>query len=255
MEKNLPYISFGIADSNYNNRVLPFLVGVDNGNLFKWYFTTFWRLIALALLFGGVVLSFTELFGDSGFIKSAFDNELMTGGKKAGAAVGLVLGLILSIVTAWFLYSVTKKRAEQFNDQEYKGLLNFIFVTMMPRLITLIGELTFIYVLYIGLLQLVATLVGSMAYAPLLGYGMGLMSLPGVDMIGSMLPNAISGDYDFFSQGIQSAILVIVASFLILIAYYIYKEIYNFILKLVIALISFIPKFAIPLAIRTKSEN
>ena len=255
MEKNLPFITIGIADSNYNNRVLPFLAGVDDGKVFKWYFTTFWRLAAFALLLGGVAISFIELFGDSGFIKEAFDNEFITGGKKTGAAVGLVVGLILSIVTAWFLYSVTKKRAEQLNDQEYKGLLHFVFVTMIPRLITLLGDLTFIFVMYIGLLQLVATLVGSLAYAPLLTYGQALISIPGVDMIGKMLPNTISGDYDAFSNGITSAMTGIVSSLLILMAYYIYKEIYNFALKLVMALISFLPKFAIPLAIRNKSEN
>ena len=255
MEKNLPFITIGIADSNYNNRVLPFLTGVDDGKVFKWYLTTFWRLAAFAMLLGGLAISFMELFGDSGFIKQAFDNEFITGGKKAGAAVGLVVGLVLSIVTTWFLYSVTKKRAEQLNDQEYKGLLHFVFVTMIPRLITLIGELSFTFVMYIGLLQLVATLVGSLAYAPLLTYGQFLTTVPGVDMIAIMLPNTISGDYDNFSGGIQLALVGIVGSVLILIAYYIYKEIYNFALKLAMALISFLPKFAIPLAIRNKSEN
>ena len=254
MEKNLPFITIGIADSNYNNRVLPFLTGVDDGKVFKWYFVTFWRLAAFALLLGGLAISFMELFGDSGFLKQAFTDP-MTGGKKAGAAVGLVIGLVLSIVTAWFLYSVTKKRAEQLHDQEYKGLLHFVFVTMIPRLITLIGELSFTFVMYIGLLQLVATLVGSLAYAPLLSYGQVLTTVPGVDMIANMLPNTISGDYDNFSIGIQSALVGIVGSVLILIAYYIYREIYNFALKLVMALISFLPKFAIPLAIRNKSEN
>ena len=254
MEKNLPFITIGIADSNYNNRVLPFLTGVDDGKVFKWYFATFWRLAAFALLLGGLAISFMELFGDSGFLKQAFTDP-MTGGKKAGAAVGLVIGLVLSIVTAWFLYSVTKKRAEQLHDQEYKGLLHFVFVTMIPRLITLIGELSFTFVMYIGLLQLVATLVGSLAYAPLLTYGQFLTTVPGVDMIAIMLPNTISGDYDNFSGGIQLALVGIVGSVLILIAYYIYKEIYNFALKLAMALISFLPKFAIPLAIRNKSEN
>jgi hypothetical protein len=256
MEKNLPFITIGIADSNYNNRVLPFLTGVDDGKVFKWYLTTFWRLAAFALLLGGLAISFMELFGDSGFIKQAFDNEFITGGKKAGAAVGLVVGLVLSIVTTWFLYSVTKKRAEQLNDQEYKSLLHFVFVNMIPRLITLIGELSFTFFMYIGLLQLVATLVGSLAYAPLLTYGQGLTTVPGVDMIANMLPNTIIyGDYDNFSGGIQLALVGIVGSVLILIAYYIYREIYNYALKLVMALISFIPKFAIPLAIRNKSEN
>jgi hypothetical protein len=126
---------------------------------------------------------------------------------------------------------------------------------MIPRLITLIGELSFTFFMYIGLLQLVATLVGSLAFAPLLTYGQVFQSVPGVDMLMFMIPNTIYGDYDNFSGGIQLALVCIVGSVLILIAYYIYREIYNYALKLVIALISFLPKFAIPLAIRNKSEN
>jgi hypothetical protein len=56
------------------------------------------------------------------------------------------------------------------------------------------------------------------------------------------------------AEGLQMGAFGIVGSVLILIAYYIYREIYNYVLKLVIALISFMPKFAIPLAIRSKSE-
>jgi hypothetical protein len=255
MEKNLPFIEFGITDKNYNNRVLPFLGNVDNGDLFKWYVVNIWRLLSFALLIGGIAISFTEMFGDSGFIKQNLQNEAMSGGKKAGAGVGLVLGLVISIVAAWFMYSVTKKRTDQLKEQEYTGLLNYLFVTLIPRQITLVGELAFIMVLYIGIMQLVATLVGSAAYAPLLSIGELLVSAPGIDAVGGLLPNAIVGDYDNFDVNIQMALTGIIASVLVLIAYYIYREIYVYAVRIVIALIHFIPKFAIPLAIRNRSEN
>jgi hypothetical protein len=255
MEKNLPFIEFGITDKNYNNRVLPFLGNVDNGDLFKWYVGNIWRLLSYALLVGGIAITIAELFGDSGFIKQNLQNEALSGGKKAGAGVGLVIGFVVSIVAAWFMYSVTKKRTDQLKDQEYNGLLNYIFCTVMPRQITLIGELSFIMVLYIGIMQLVATLVGSAAYAPLLSIGEVLMSAPGIDTMREMLPNAIVGDYDNFDVNIKMALTGIITSVLVLIAYYIYREIYNYAIRIVTALIHFIPKFAIPLAIRNRSEN
>jgi hypothetical protein len=82
-----------------------------------------------------------------------------------------------------------------------------------------------------------------------------LMSAPGIDTMREMLPNAIVGDYDNFDVNIKMALTGIIASVLVLIAYYIYREIYNYAIRIVTALIHFIPKFAIPLAIRNRSEN
>ena len=254
-EKNLPFIDLEIANSNYKNRILPFLGNVDNGILFKWYFYNIIRLLGLALLIGGIAISIMELFGDSGYIKQTFGNDAMEGSKKAGAGVGLVVGLFLSIITSWAMYSIVKKRSEQLNEQEYTGLLHFLYAIMAPRMITLAGELAFCLVLYVGLLSLTATLVGSMAYAPLLSLSEVFLSIPGVDFIGEMLPNSISGDYDAFTEGIKGSVMAIIASVVVLIAYYIYRELYNYVILLLTNLIKFAPKFAIPIAVRNKSEQ
>lgn len=254
-EKNLPFVDLEIANSNYNNRILPFLGNVDSGTLFKWYLYNILRILGIALLVGGIALSIMELFGDDGFIKQTFGNDAMEGGKKAGAGAGLVVGFVLSIVTAWAMYSIVKKRSEQLNDQAYTGLLHFLYATMAPRMITLVGELAFCIVLYVGILSLTATLVGSMVYAPLLSFSEILLSLPGVDMVGGMIPNSISGDYDTFTQGMKVSLITIFASVAVLIAYYIYREIYNYAVLIVSNLIKFLPKFAIPIAVRNKSEQ
>ena len=254
-EKNLPFVDLEIANSNYNNRILPFLGNVDSGTLFKWYLYNILRILGIALLVGGIALSIMELFGDDAFIKQTFGNDGMEGGKKAGAGAGLVVGFVLSIVTAWAMYSIVKKRSEQLNDQAYTGLLHFLYATMAPRMITLVGELAFCIVLYVGILSLTATLVGSMVYAPLLSFSEILLSLPGVDMVGGMIPNSISGDYDTFTQGMKVSLITIFASVAVLIAYYIYREIYNYAVLIVSNLIKFLPKFAIPIAVRNKSEQ
>ena len=93
MEKNLPFVSVAIVDNAYNNRVLPFLGKIDNGNLFKWFVVTFWRLLSYGVLLGGIVITVIKLFGDSGYFKIGFASG-MTGAEKAGSAVGLLIGFV-----------------------------------------------------------------------------------------------------------------------------------------------------------------
>jgi len=256
MEKNLPFVSLSIADKGNNKLVIPFLGRLDDGNVFKNIITLLLSVLAVGLLLGGIYLSVDGLFGDSGFVKSYISSEYLSGGKKAGAVAGLILGFAISILTAWALFSILKKRTEQIKTIEYDGLLSFVFVQTLPKLILVIGELLFVLFLYAGVLQIFAALVGSFVYAPLSEYPALLLSVfPGMEIFSGIAPQKIVGDYDNFGDYIKIGVMSIAGSFLLLIAFYIYKEIYNYILKLVTNLISFLPKFAIPLAIRKREEN
>lgn len=256
MEKNLPFVSLSLADKGYNKLVIPFLGKLDDGNVFKNIITFFLTALAIGLLLGGIYLSFDGMFGDSGFIKNYITSEYLSGGKKAGSVVGLILGFAISILTAWTLFSVLTKRTEQIKAIEYNGLLSYIFVKTSPKLILVIGELLFVLMLYAGILQIIAALVGSFVYAPLSEYPALLLSIfPGMEVFSGLVPQQIFGDYDSFGNYIKIGVMSIVGSFLLLIIFYIYKEIYNYILKLVTNLISFLPKFAIPIAIRKREEN
>jgi len=250
-EQNLPFVSFGPADQNYNKRILPLLGNIDNGQLYSWYVFNLLRLLSWAVLIGGIVATIAMLFGDSGYIKTAISMDGLPSGKKIGSSIGLVIGLVLSLIAVWAMYSIMKKRVEQIKEIEYNGLLNYIFVGLFPRLITLMGELAFVLTLYIGLSQIFAALVGASVYAPLLGAGRFLFEVQG---LGGMVPNSISGDYGAFADGLQAGCITALSSVIVLILFYIYKEVYNYALRLVMALITFLPKFAIPLAIRSKSE-
>jgi len=256
MEKNLPFVSLSLADKGYNKIVIPFLGKLDDGNVFKKIIILLLTFLPICLLLGGVYLSIDGLFGDSGFIKRYISNEYLSGGKKVGAVIGLILGFVISILTAWALFSILKKRSEQMKTIEYDGLSSFVFVNILPRLISVVGELLFALFLYAGILQIIAALVGSFVYAPLIEYPSLLLSIfPGMDIFSGLVPQQIFGDYDNFGGYFTIGLISIGVSFLLLIAFYIYKEIYNYILKLVTNLISFLPKFAIPLAIRKKDEN
>jgi len=256
MEKNLPFVSLPIADKGYNNLVIPFLGKLDDGNVFKNIITLLLSILAIALLVGGIYLSFAGLFGDDGFIKNYVTNESLSGGKQAGAVGGLIIGFVVSLIAAWTLFSVLKKRSEQMKAIEYEGLLSFIFIKMIPKLILVIGELLFILFLYAGILQIIAALVGSYVYAPLSGYASLILGIfPGMDLFAGLAPQHIYGDYDSFGEFIKIGVMSIGASFVLLIAFYICKEIYNYVLKLATNLISFLPKFAIPLAKKKSNEN
>lgn len=251
MEKNLPFVSVGIIDDNYNNRVLPFMGKMDDGSLFKWFIVTIWRLASYAMLIGGLYFIIYNLFGDNSYCKSTFI-EGMTGGAKVGASVGLVLGILISVLCAWFLYSLTKKRTDQLKDVEYQGLLHFLSHELIPRTITLFGELFFVLIFYVSVLQLVAALDGHSAYAPLMDY-LGMFQsimIPGMDAIYSMIPTKILGDYHHMDITLRIAGFGLFSSFVVLIVYYAMREIYMYGLKLAMALIQFIPKLAIPIAMR-----
>ncbi len=70
-----------------------------------------------------------------------------------------------------------------------------------------------------------------------------------------MIPVNISSDYDYFSDTIKIGIIVMLSSLVALIASYVYNEVYKYSLKLVTNLINFMPKFAIPVAIRKRTES
>ena len=136
------------------------------------------------------------------------------------------------------------------------GLLDFVFNKTLPKLILILGELLFILFIYGGILQIIATMVGSYVYAPLSSYpGLILGLIPGTRMFNELIPNSIYGDYDNIGNSIKIAVMGIASSFVILIVFYIYKEIYSYLLKLITVFIGFLPKFAIPLAIRKRNEN
>ena len=256
MEQNLPFVSLSITDKAYNKFIIPYLGKLDDGNVFKNVITSIFWLFSIGLLLGGIYLSISGLFGDNGYIETSVTADYLTGGKMFGSIVGMVIGLAISIVTSWILYSVLKKRTEELKALNYDGILDFIFAKTFPKLILTIGELLFILIFHVGILVLVSALVGSSTYAPLSGYGGLLLNfIPGMDMLSEMIPVNISSDYDYFSETIKIGIIVMLSSLAALIASYVYTEVYKYSLKLVTNLINFMPKFAIPVAIRKRTES
>lgn len=264
MEKNLPFVSVPLIDKGYNKFLIPFTGKLDDGNVFKTIITFLLQLIAIGILLGGVYLSLVNIFGNTGYIKQAITNESLSGGKVFGSVIGLILGFALSIATSWVLYSMIKKRTEQLNNEKFNGLIDFIFNKFIPKLIIIIGEVLFVLFLYIGILQILASFIGSYVFAPLVQFPIliiGLLpeAIPGFGIIKElsqgMIQNNIMGDYEQFGMFIKMGLMITASSFVILIVFYLYKEVYSYLFKLATNLIKFLPVFAFPLAIRHREET
>jgi hypothetical protein len=256
MEKNLPFVSIPFLDKAYNKLITPTLELLDKGVIFRIIITFLLSLSAIVLLFGGIYLTVANIFGDYGYINEHIKQGNFNGLQKTGSSFGLVFGFILSIATSWTLYSVLKKRTDQLKEMDYLGLLDYVFNKTIPKLILIVGEIIFLLFLYVGILQIAATLLGAYAYAPLQRFpSLILEFFPGMNVFDEFLPRVVYGNHDHFSEYILVGILGVVCSFIVLIAFYIYKEVYTYLLKLVTVFIDFLPKFAFPVAVRKRDEK
>ena len=261
MEKNLPFVSFSLADKGYNKFIIPFLGKLDDGNVFKTLFNLIFTVLTFGLLIGGVYLSITELFGDDGYIESLISNDQWKSAEKAMAVLGLILGFAISLLTTWALFSFSKKRSEKVSTVEYDGLISYI-AKVIPHLIILIGELSFLLLIYLGVLQFIASLTGWFVYVPLIGLPeklLGILTLfpYGENFFGNggVFPSFIRGNYDLFVETIKASGMYIFTAISVLVIAYVYTEIYKYTLKLATILVAFLPKFVIPLSIRTRKED
>ena len=249
MEKNLP-IDLPVADKAYNDHVIPFLAKLDDGNVFRSFINTILKIAMYGFLGYGIYLSVMGLFGDNGFFESIKNTEGWQGG---AAYIGGPLGSLLSIIVSWIGYSMLRKRIEQLHAMPYESLLNYLYKHLIPKMIIIAGEIIFLLLISISIFQVIAALSGTIIFAPLAELIPMLMS---GNPLGDMVTvSSAVGNYDFFMETLTPGVIGIITSFVILMAYYISVEAYKYLIKLVINLINFLPKFAIPLAIRSRSEN
>ena len=255
MKNNLIFINLDALDKARSKFIDPLTTKLDEGSIFKSFIILILHIAAFGALLGGLVLIATGLIGDDSFINQHITSEYMDSGYKVGATIGLVLGAALSVIVAWFLYAIIMKRTTQLKSEDYNGLLHYLYSKFAPKMIILGGEVICVLMMYIALLGIIATCVGSAAYGPLGGYTDMLLGIfPGMELIPAQRINLI-GNYDYFEEGIKSGILGLIFSFITLIGFYIYREVYNYLVKLVILLIQYLPKFAIPLSVRTRNVS
>ena len=234
----------------FSEKIDKLLSKIDDGNVFKTLIVLTFRLSAFGFLLGGLFFSVYSIFGQSGYFCGPFcglDGLIL----KITAVLGFIIGLVVSIGGIYFIFMVIMKRAKQLKDKEYNGLLEYIYKHTIPTCIIISGEVVASILFMIGILGLLSYLV-SLVYFPLGGVLSPFLNDIGVAYSGGYI--TLEGDWDYI--GIFSGIYLglIMSSLYYLIAAYVAKEVYQYACKLVIIFINFLPKLAIPLAIRKRNE-
>jgi hypothetical protein len=131
-------------------------------------------------------------FGEYGFINAG-----------AKGVIAFIIGLPITLFTAWYGYSLARKRATQLNKEAYTSIIAFYFKSYTPLSITLTGELVALF------------------------------------MFAAVIPSIlIGGEMSDMGSGIMVALYLAYAGFMVLIAAYAFKEIYLFALKVLLSILS-----------------
>jgi len=252
---------------------------LDNGLVFKKIFFYLLQAAAYGLLIFGVISIFTNLFGSDGYF-SLIEN--VDGGPKI---IGILISLIsitVSIAGLVFLYAIINNRSRKLFQKPFNGLLEYMFGHMLPTLIILLGEVLLVLFVAAMVGQLLGALTASPVYNPLaqiiaifwgsfvnvLGIALfpiilvldafeAAISLPEVLNTIYLMQPVYAFEFSSFSDlGIMLNLTLglLIAGVFSLISAYVVAEVYKYLYKVMLNLIAFIPKFAIPVAVRHRQE-
>lgn len=242
-------------DQAVTSRVDHALERLDDGSMFKSISVALIKWSGYVLVLGGLFIVVYGLLGNDGYIERYVSSSFFRGWKKIGAIIGLVVGVLASIAFIWLVLKTFLKRASQLNEAQFEGFLPFIYAQAIPKFFVVAGEFLFLSMIYSGILFLLATLLGSQVYAPLAGYHESIVpAFPLLDY----LPNyelslqGFKGNYDFIILGLEISFVTILSSFIVLLAFYVYRELFNYLVKLTLILFKFLPDFKIPISISNR---
>ena len=234
----------------FNKKIDKLLSKIDDGNFFKTLIVLMFRLSAFGFLLGGLFFSFYSMLFSNGYFLGPWSG-LDAWYWKVTAVLGFIIGLAISLGAIYFIFMIIMKRAKQLENKEYNGLLEYIYKHTIPMFIIISGEVVSSLLLTAGILGLIAVSLGSLVYLPLGGALIPIMSeIGGMSFSTAALP----GDWDMIGGLSGGYFASIMMSLYCLIGAYIAKEVYQYGCKLVIIFIKFLPRLAIPLAIRKRNE-
>jgi hypothetical protein len=236
----------------------------DSQNGIRSYVKTIYQIAALVFLLGmeyGIVKAALEFFSD----------PAVTIVGKAGS----VLTLILMAYSAFPIAQVIRSRGESLGGAHH-GMVEFVFKDFVVTNIRIFGEVAAIVALFAAFNATLSFAFGTSLFSgssdSIVGMMSGMYSFPmqtttallsslRMDIIANALnsfsgftldsaQNASGWNLENLGMVCNSYINVIIG----LAALYVNLAIYKFLYSIVAALVNFVPRLAIPLAIRTKSE-
>jgi len=173
---------------------------------------------------------------------SGFEN--LSGAQQFTSVIGFVIGLVLCLTIVYVIFLFIKKRTNQLEDAQYEGLLHYIYKSTFPSLIVIYGEALSLLVLLVGILTLVAALLSSLVYFPLNDMYMVLgVALDANDFHRGGIWIQGFSEYSTYFESLKSnglgSLSIIAASAFGLLLTYVLKEVYLYVLQLIIKLIEF----------------
>jgi len=222
---------------------------MDSGNIFKTIIDVACKLFAYAWLILGLVACIYGLFaGFEGFFPVWWNNLSIVA--KITGVFGLIIGFPVSLGILYVLFILILRRSNQLKTKPYNGVLDYIYKHTIPTLITIYGEVMSVLIFVMGVLSVIATVLGSVVYYPLAQLASGLGEILELGMPGGYL---VSGSWSNFMGGFEESFAIVVMGLVVLILTYVAKEAYQYACKLVIIFIKFLPRLAIPLSVRKRT--
>ncbi len=276
--EQLSYVEFEKGDKLYQEYACKPMDELDNGRVFKKIFFTLLQVMAYGLVIYGAFLLFFALFGETGFYKMITDVAVIL--KITGSLLSLV-SLIISAAALVFVFAIFNNRSRKLFQKEFKSLLDYTFGSFLPAVIIIMGET--LAVLYAA--SFVCQLLGALTISPIynpLGEMTSMISMGFLGIISFALFPILVFIHDFsltgfFAEFMQTSnigtsvyaysnfadfpdifkisLFYLVSAIGFLIVAYVVVEIYKYFYMLVHILIRFLPKFALPIAVRHRQEN
>ena len=218
---------------------------IDNGSIFKSIIVLFFRLIGWGIIASGLWACIINMFSDDDSYRYGYFSkfESLTGMQSFTSVIGFLIGLVLCLATIYVLFLFVKKRTNQLEDSAYEGLIHYMYKSVFPTIIMIFGEVLSLLLFLVGILTLVAAILSSLAYFPLadifqlLGQMVDFDS--GSDGIWIIGFTEYTTYFEFLKSGGLASLGILAVSAFVLVGTYIFKEVYQYLIKLVIKLVEF----------------
>lgn len=240
---NVPQIGFV---TNFESKIADLLEKIDNGNIFKTIIILFFRLIGWGIIASGLWACVINMFSDDNAYRDGYFSrfESLEGMQQFTSVIGFLIGLVLCLATIYVLFLFIKKRTNQLEESSYEGLIHYMYKSVGPTVIMLFGEVLALLVCLVGILSLAAALLSSLVYFPLNDMYMILGEVFDANDFhrGGIWIQGFSEYSTYFeslkSNGLGSLVVIASSAFGLLLTYGI-KEVYLYVIKLMIKLVEF----------------
>ena len=218
---------------------------IDNGNIFKSIIVLFFRLIGWGIIASGLWACIINMFSDDDSYRYGYFSkfESLTGMQSFTSVIGFLIGLVLCLATIYVLFLFVKKRTNQLEDSAYEGLIHYMYKSVFPTIIMIFGEVLSLLLFLVGILTLVAAILSSLVYFPLADMFQLLVQRvdfdSGSDGIWIIGFTEYTTYFEFLKSGGLASLGILAVSAFVLVGTYIFKEVYQYLIKLVIKLVEF----------------